>query len=85
MILYYIGICNRLDRSNGSQEEQIGKDDTPTLKYPKLYQAYSREHISSDEVFSKILKKPSIVQKKNDTSYENQGFCHWKKTHTKKF
>ena len=26
--------------------------------------AYSRVHISSDEVFSKILKKPSIVQKK---------------------
>ena len=25
---------------------------------------YSRVHISSDEVFSKILKKPSIVQKK---------------------
>ena len=24
---------------------------------------YSRVHISSDEVFSKILKKPSIVQK----------------------
>ncbi len=27
-------------------------------------QKYSRVHISSDEVFSKILKKPSIVQKK---------------------
>ena len=25
---------------------------------------HSRVHISSDEVFSKILKKPSIVQKK---------------------
>ena len=25
---------------------------------------YSRGHTSSDEVFSKILKKPSIVQKK---------------------
>ena len=25
--------------------------------------SYSRVHISSDEVFSKILKKPSIVQK----------------------
>jgi hypothetical protein len=24
---------------------------------------YSRAHISSDEVFSKILKKPSIAQK----------------------
>jgi hypothetical protein len=32
---------------------------------------YSRVHISSDEVFSKILKKPFIVQKKNDTSYES--------------
>ena len=27
-------------------------------------QCYSRVHISSDEVVSKILKKPSIVQKK---------------------
>jgi hypothetical protein len=26
--------------------------------------SYSRVHISSDEVFSKILKKPSIVHKK---------------------
>ena len=25
---------------------------------------YSRVHISSDELFSRILKKPSIVQKK---------------------
>ena len=30
---------------------------------PKFH-AYSRVHISSDEVFSKILKKPPIVQKK---------------------
>ena len=30
----------------------------------KLKISYSRVHISSDEVFSKILKKPSIVQKK---------------------
>ena len=30
---------------------------------------YSRVHISSDEFFSKVLKKPSIVQKKNDASY----------------
>ena len=37
-------------------------------------------YISSDSLFSKILKKPSIVQKKNDTSYENQGFFHWIKT-----
>jgi hypothetical protein len=29
-----------------------------------LWSSYSRVHISSDEVFSKILKKPSIVQKK---------------------
>jgi hypothetical protein len=27
-------------------------------------ETYSRVHISSDEVFSKMLKKPSIVQKK---------------------
>ena len=36
-------------------------------------------HISSSEVFSKILKKLSMVQK-NDTSYERQGFFHWKKS-----
>ena len=28
---------------------------------------YSRVHISSDSLFSKILKKPSMSQKKNDT------------------
>ena len=35
-------------------------------KYPNFFDAtkYSRVHISSDEVFSKILKKPSILQKK---------------------
>ena len=30
-------------------------------------------HISSDEVFSKILKKPSSAEK-NDTSYKPAGF-----------
>ena len=30
----------------------------------KIVTRYSRVHISSDEVFSKILKKPSIVKKK---------------------
>ena len=34
---------------------------------------YSRVHISSDSLFSKILKKPSIVQK-HDTSYKRAGF-----------
>ena len=29
---------------------------------------YSRVHKSSDSFFSKILEKPSIVQKKNDPS-----------------
>jgi hypothetical protein len=39
-------------------------------KNPKIFTLvrsflkYSRVHISSDEVFSKILKKPSTVQKK---------------------
>ena len=32
--------------------------------YHGPYFIYSRVHISSDEVFSKILKKPSIVRKK---------------------
>ena len=44
---------------------------------PITLHKYSRVHISSDSLFSKILKKPSIVQKKNYTSCENQGFCHW--------
>ena len=30
----------------------------------RIQKSYSRVHISSDEVFSKILKTPSIVQKK---------------------
>ena len=36
-------------------------------------------HISSDDVFSEILKKPSIAQKKNDTSNESQAAFHWEK------
>ena len=32
-------------------------------KLNKIKNKYSRVHISSDEVFAKILKKPSIVQK----------------------
>ena len=35
---------------------------------------YSRVHKSSDSFFSKILEKPSIVQKKNDTSYIRAAF-----------
>ena len=35
---------------------------------------YSCVHISSDSFFSKILKKPSVVQKKNDASYKRAGF-----------
>ena len=35
---------------------------------------YSRVHITSNSLFSKILKKPSMVQKKNDTSYKRAGF-----------
>ena len=34
------------------------------LHFLQFCLTYSRVHISSDEVFSKILKKPSIVQKK---------------------
>ena len=34
---------------------------------------YSCVHICSDSLFSKILKKPSIVQK-HDTSYKRAGF-----------
>ena len=35
-----------------------------TSAHYQYWYNYSRVHISSDEVFSKILKKPSIVQKK---------------------
>jgi hypothetical protein len=41
-----------------------------------LANSYSRVHITSNEVFSKILKKHSI----NDTSYESQADFYWKKT-----
>jgi hypothetical protein len=43
-----------------------GMEFSHTLaNYPKCEgKKYSRVHISLDEVFSKILKKPSIVQKK---------------------
>ena len=35
----------------------------PLVSYHSTVTMYSRVHISLDEVFSKILKKPSIVQK----------------------
>ena len=34
-----------------------------TFIFSVFYWIYSRVHISSDEIFSKILKKPSIVKK----------------------
>ena len=37
---------------------------------------YSRVHFSSDEVFSKILKKPSIVQKKTIPHMKAFGLFH---------
>ena len=39
-----------------------------------MNQMYSRVHKSSDSFFSKILEKPSIVQKKYDTSYKRAAF-----------
>ena len=44
----------------------------PLISTLLLY--YSRVHKSSDNLFSKILEKPSIVQKKNDASYEWAAF-----------
>ena len=38
------------------------------------YFHYSRVHKSWNSFFSKILEKPSIVQKKNVTSYKRAGF-----------
>ena len=40
----------------------------------EIQNTYSCVHKSSDSFFSKILEKPSIVQKKNDTSYKRAGF-----------
>jgi hypothetical protein len=40
---------------------------TQHLNRPCSFIVYSRVHLNSDEVFSKILKKPSIVQKKIQT------------------
>ena len=34
-------------------------------------------HKSLDSFFSKILEKPSIVQKKNDASFKWAAFFHW--------
>ena len=54
------------------------------LKYLKCSTYYSCVHISSNEVFSKILKKPSIVQKKWYLIWKPRLF-HWKKNKTEFF
>ena len=48
----------------------VGKTNLANLDASALFYCitYSRVHISLDEVFSKILKKPSIDAEKNDTS-----------------
>ena len=48
--------------------QPLAQERTPTN------QQYSCVHISSDYVLSKTLKKPSIVQKKNDASYKRSAF-----------
>ena len=45
-----------------SWETNLRKLETPQVEIVSDT-IYSRVHITSDEVFSKILKKPSIVQK----------------------
>ena len=44
----------------GQVEQALLSDE---LTQQRLFKGYSRVHISSDEVFSTILKKPSPVQK----------------------
>ena len=44
------------------------------LFHPLYPVFYSRVHISSDEVFSKIMKKPSMI---NDTLYYWAACFHW--------
>ena len=54
--------------------------------YPIPYTnyTYSRVHISSDSLFSKIPKKPSILQKKMIPHIKAKGFFNGKKPKTKK-
>ena len=53
------------------------------LWIPLVY--YSRVHISSDTAFFKIMKKPSIVQKKTLPHMNLLGIFHWEKTTKKNF
>ena len=48
----------------GDEKSEISSISFPQLKYSKIFEPYSRVHKSSDSFFSKILEKPSIVQKK---------------------
>ena len=59
----YTRFCDAFEHR--CMSDAIANLDTPYSKVSKTFvgQNYSRVHISSDEVFSKILKKPSIVQK----------------------
>ena len=62
--LDHSSLCNSLidiltHRASGMEPSYV-----PCTYVPLLFITYSRVHKSSDSFFSKILKKPSIVQKK---------------------
>ena len=60
--------------SKGCPGRVIGQNWHPRLGLS----TYSCVHKSSDSFFSKILERPSIVQKKNDTSYNGLLFTEMK-------
>ena len=58
-----------MDKKCSTDQRFIFKEIT-SLKIHTLITIYSGVHKSPPPFFSKILEKPSIVQKKNDTSYK---------------
>ena len=61
-------------RNQGEFQTSWAKQKTGTKNLLSLNSIYSRVHKSWNRFFSKILEKPSIVQKKNYTSYKQAGF-----------
>ena len=80
-------------KSNAESNFRITRSKSNTLMLP-LYQdirnyqnmyksTYSCVHISSDSLFSKILKKPSIAQKKMTPHMKTKVLVIGKKKHAK--
>ena len=61
MTLFYFNKSRSLEKEHDNNFEQCNVFFLRVIRPEQG--VYSRVHISSDEVFSKILKKPSIVQK----------------------